>query len=163
MAARQIPPANGSSICNMIDIGHVGTDPAQADDMCQPPRYDVLPPASEFHSDRFGDWRLASRGQHRQSLVRHANAAHSPRLRDQMNGHRPNGVRAPLSYKFDPSTASGPLRRILHNGSVPTIYALALARENARKLSILAIANTIQSMWAIAPRFPGGFRLRHHH
>jgi mono/diheme cytochrome c family protein len=44
--------------------------------------------------------------------------------RDRMNGYRPNGIRAPIAYKARPLNGIWATAPFLHNGSVPTLWAL---------------------------------------
>ena len=41
-----------------------------------------------------------------------------------MNGHRNNGIQAPLAYKVRPLNGIWATPPYLHNGSVPNLYAL---------------------------------------
>lgn len=45
-------------------------------------------------------------------------------MRDEMNGHRNNGIQAPLAYKVRPLNGIWSTPPYLHNGSVPNLYAL---------------------------------------
>jgi hypothetical protein len=45
-------------------------------------------------------------------------------MQDEMNGYRPNGIRAPLSYRTRPLDGIWSTPPYLHNGSVPNLYAL---------------------------------------
>ena len=60
-----------------------------------------------------------------------------------MNGYRPVGVRAPLQYKVRPLNGIWATPPYLHNGSVPTLYALLSPVEERPKKFIWAIANMI--------------------
>jgi hypothetical protein len=48
----------------------------------------------------------------------------SPQEQDEWNGNRSNAVRAPLAYKARPHNGTWATPPYLHNGSVPSIYAL---------------------------------------
>ena len=84
-----------------IDVAHIGTDPAQAEDMKN--RRVVTPPSLGITSDQFG----IALGQvvdiNCEPLVRQPTTADPEALREQMNGNRPSGVRALLSYKVRPA------------------------------------------------------------
>jgi hypothetical protein len=47
-----------------------------------------------------------------------------PAERDRLNGNRPNNVRAPYAYKARPLNGIWATAPYLHNGAVPTLYAL---------------------------------------
>jgi hypothetical protein len=106
----------------MIEIKHVGTDPAQAEDMKN--RRVVTPPGLGITSDQFG----IALGQLVEKTVNHWYDSQQPpisdELRQQMNGNRPNGVRALLAYKVRPLNGIWATPPYLHNGSVPNLYAL---------------------------------------
>lgn len=53
---------------------------------------------------------------------------------DDMNGNRPNDVRAPLAYKARPLNGVWATAPFLHNGSIPTVYQMLVpaARRDAR-------------------------------
>ncbi|MGB8478820.1 MAG: di-heme-cytochrome C peroxidase, partial [Acidobacteriaceae bacterium] len=124
-SARWLPPNSaGERYLNLkqIDIKHIGTDPAQAEDMKN--RRVVTPRSLEITSDEFG----AALGQVVELTLNHWYNSQRPpiseALREQMNGHRPNGIRAPLSYKVRPLNGIWATPPYLHNGSVPNLYAL---------------------------------------
>jgi hypothetical protein len=48
----------------------------------------------------------------------------SEALRQEMNGYRENGIRGQLAYKVRPLNGIWATPPYLHNGSVPTLYAL---------------------------------------
>ena len=103
-------------------------DSAQASDMAQ--RTVAIPATLGIKdqngnvatSDRFGD----ALRQLVTTVVNRWYDAHNtpPAQRDKMNGFRPDGVRAPLSYKARPLNGIWATPPYLHNGSVPNIYAL---------------------------------------
>lgn len=129
-------PANaaGESYLNlkMIEIAQVGTDPAQASDMrarrvlasrdlglvnaIGPDTGDTL------LRYEFGD----ALGQVVAKVVTQWYDSHniSPAERDRLNGYRENGIRAPLAYKARPLNGIWATPPYLHNGSVPTLWAL---------------------------------------
>jgi len=57
----------------------------------------------------------------------------SPAVREQMNGNRPAEVRALDSYKVRPLDGVWATPPYLHNGSVPTVYALLSPVEERPK------------------------------
>jgi len=105
-----------------IDIERIGTDPAQAEDMKN--RRVATPPGLGITSDDFG----VALGQVVDTTVNHWYDSQQPptseALRAQMNGNRPSNVRALLSYKVRPLNGIWATPPYLHNGSVPTLYAL---------------------------------------
>jgi len=106
----------------MIDIKHVGTDPAQAEDMKN--RRVATPPSLGITSDEFG----LALAPIVEMTVKHWYDAQQPpipeELRQRMNGYRPNGVRAPLAYKVRPLNGIWATPPYLHNGSVPKNFYL---------------------------------------
>jgi hypothetical protein len=106
---------------NMIDISHVGTDPAQAENMKD--RRIVLPKRLDLPAD-FGHalGTLVERTVNRWYDDQQPKTP--PDVRETMNGHRPNGIQAVLKYKARPLNGVWATPPYLHNGSVPTLYAL---------------------------------------
>jgi hypothetical protein len=106
----------------LIPISHIGTDPAQAEDMKA--RKVLLPAALGINSNEFGP----ALGQLVEKAVKHWYDNQTPpasqALRDEMNGHRNNGIQAPLAYKVRPLNGIWATPPYLHNGSVPNLYAL---------------------------------------
>jgi hypothetical protein len=115
---------------NMIDIAHVGTDPAEAEDM---KNRTVSVPASigitnssgqVVTTDDFGN----ALGQLVTAVVNRWYDSQvpptPPALREKMNGFRPDGIRATLQYKARPLNGIWATPPYLHNGSVPNLYAL---------------------------------------
>lgn len=115
---------------NMIDIAHVGTDPAEAEDM---KNRTVSVPASigitndsgqVVTTDDFGN----ALGQLVTAVVNRWYDSQvpptPPALRERMNGFRPDGIRAALQYKARPLNGIWATPPYLHNGSVPNLYAL---------------------------------------
>jgi len=115
----------------MIDITHIGTDPAQAEDMKN--RRVAIPPSLGIASNEFGP-ALAPIVE---NTANHWYDSQQPpisgELRQKMNGYRPNGVRAPLAYKVRPLNGIWATPPYLHNGSVPTLYALLSPVEERPK------------------------------
>jgi hypothetical protein len=107
---------------NMIDISHVGTDPAQAEDMKN--RNVVIPDGLGIPSGAFG----VALAQLIELTVNHWYDTQQPPtpgpVRNQMNGFRDGSVRAPLQYKARPLDGVWATPPYLHNGSVPNLYAL---------------------------------------
>jgi mono/diheme cytochrome c family protein len=105
-----------------IDVNRIGTDPAQAEDMSN--RRIATPSSLELKTDQFG----VALGRVVENTVNHwYNTQPLPTpaaLRDEMNGNRSMDVRAPLSYKVRPLNGIWATPPYLHNGSVPTLFAL---------------------------------------
>jgi hypothetical protein len=106
----------------MIEIAKIGTDPAQAADMQA--RTLVLPQALGLSTSSFGP----ALGQLVEKSVAHWYDTQVPPipqdLRDKMNGFRDNRIRAELAYRARPLDGIWSTAPFLHNGSVPTLYAL---------------------------------------
>ncbi|MFY9802337.1 MAG: di-heme-cytochrome C peroxidase [Candidatus Acidiferrales bacterium] len=115
---------------NMIDIAHVGTDPAEAEDMKNrtvsvPPSIGITNNSGQvITTDDFGNTL-------RQLVTAVVNRWYDsqvpptpPALREKMNGFRPDGIRATLQYKARPLNGIWATPPYLHNGSVPNLYAL---------------------------------------
>ena len=106
----------------LIATKHIGTDPAQAADMRN--RKVTLPASLGIDSDQFGP----ALGQTVEKTVNYWYDHQQPpvpdALRQQMDGFRDNGIRAPMAYKVRPLDGIWATPPYLHNGSVPTLYAL---------------------------------------
>jgi hypothetical protein len=115
---------------NMIDIAHVGTDSAEAEDM---KNRTVSVPASigitnssgqVVTTDGFGN----ALGQLVTAVVNRWYDSQvpptPPAVRERMNGFRPDGIRAVLQYKARPLNGIWATPPYLHNGSVPNLYDL---------------------------------------
>jgi hypothetical protein len=106
----------------LIDLKHIGTDPAQAEGMAN--RKVALPPGLGINTDDFG----VALGALVEKTVNTWYDAQKPPLsqadRDGINGGRPNGIQHPLTYKVRPLNGVWATPPYLHNGSVPTIDAL---------------------------------------
>jgi len=122
---RWLPPnAAGQRLLDveLIDVKHIGTDPAQAEGMAN--RKVALPSGLGINTDQFGPALGV--------LVEKAvNAWYDgqkeplpPADKDRINGGRPNGIQAKLAYKVRPLNGIWATPPYLHNGSVPTIDAL---------------------------------------
>jgi mono/diheme cytochrome c family protein len=151
---------------NMIDIARVGTDSAQAEDMKN--RTVAIPTTLAITNDSgqvvtsedFG-------GALRQLVSAVVNRWYDsqvpptpPALRDQMNGFRPDGVRAVLQYKARPLTGIWATPPYLHNGSVPNLYALL--SPVAERPTVFYLGNREYDPVNVGYRtdeFPGGFKL----
>jgi hypothetical protein len=151
---------------NMIDISHVGTDPAQAEDMKNrtvaiSTNLGITNNVGQVVTrDDFGDAlrQLVSAVVNRwyDSQV----PPISPALRDKMNGFRPDGIRATLQYKARPLDGIWATPPYLHNGSVPNLYALL--SPVAERPTIFYLGNREYDPVDVGYRtekFPGGFRL----
>jgi hypothetical protein len=169
-AASQWLPANAAGErylnLNMIDIAHVGTDPAQAEDMKNrtvaiPTSLGITNDAGQLvTSDDFGS---ALRQLVSVVVNRWYDSQVPPTpstLRDKMNGFRPDGVRAPLQYKARPLNGIWATPPYLHNGSVPNLYALL--SPVAERPKTFYLGNREYDPVNVGYRteeFPGGFRL----
>jgi mono/diheme cytochrome c family protein len=106
----------------LIDIEHIGTDPAQAEDMLK--RKVSVPEGLGITSNDFG----FALGQVVEKTVNRWYDSQTPpiadALRQEMNGYRENGIQAPLKYKVRPLNGIWATPPYLHNGSVPNIYLL---------------------------------------
>jgi hypothetical protein len=156
---RWLPPNSvGERYLNLeqIDITHVGTDPAEAEDMKN--RRVVIPPSLGITSDEFG----VALGQIVDRTVNHWYDTQKPPIpeatREQMNGNRPSGVRALLSYKVRPLNGIWATPPYLHNGSVPSIYALlSPVAERPKKFYLGNREYDPVNLGHLTDRFPGGF------
>jgi hypothetical protein len=149
--------SEGASLdLEMIPITHIDTDPAEAEDMKN--RRVVIPPSLGITSNEFGP----ALGQLVELTINHWYDSQEPptpeQVRTQMNGNRPNGVRAELSYKVRPLNGIWATPPYLHNGSVPSIYALLSPVEERPKKFYLGNReyDPVNVGYRIDP-FPGGF------
>ena len=105
-----------------IDIKHIGTDPAQAEDMLN--RKVAIPANLGITSSAFGP----ALGQVVEKVVNTWYDRQQPPIPDadrkRMNGNRSNGIQALFAYKVRPLNGVWATPPYLHNGSVPNIYAL---------------------------------------
>ena len=122
---RWLPPNSANERyfqVELIPISHIGTDPAQATDMMN--RKVSLPADLNINTDGFGP----ALGQLVEKTVKHWYDSQTPPVseaqRDDMNGHRNNGIQAKLAYKVRPLNGIWATPPYLHNGSVPNVYAL---------------------------------------
>ena len=104
----------------MVEITHVGTDPAQAEDMQT--RKVSFPADLGITTHDFG----RALGQLVEKTVAHwYDSQQAPdTLREKMNGYRKNGIQALPAYKVRPLNGIWATPPYLHNGAVPTLYAL---------------------------------------
>lgn len=107
---------------HQIPVDEIGTDPAMAANMAR--RGVTLPAGMPLKSTMFGDalGDLAERVTTRWYDQRRPRL--SPAERQRMNGDRPNELRVPLAYKARPLNGIWATPPYLHNGSVPSLYAL---------------------------------------
>jgi mono/diheme cytochrome c family protein len=118
------PNAAGERLLHVepVPIAHIGTDPAQAVGMAQ--RTVITAPALNLGTDKFGE----ALGKVVENTVNfwydHQTPPTPEADRARMNGNRPNGIQAPLAYKVRPLNGIWATPPYLHNGSVPTLYAL---------------------------------------
>jgi hypothetical protein len=151
---------------NMVDIARVGTDAAQAEDM---KNRTVAIPASLAITNDSGqvvtsdDFGSALRQLVTAVVTRWYDNQVPPTplaVRDKMNGFRPDGVRACLKYKARPLNGVWATPPYLHNGSVPSLYALLSPVEERPKKFYLG--NREYDPADVGYRtdpFPGGFEL----
>jgi mono/diheme cytochrome c family protein len=151
---------------NMIDIAHVGTDPAQAEDM---KNRTVAIPASLAIKNSSGQ--VVTSDDFADALRQLVSAVVTrwydnqvpptpPALRDKMNGFRSDGVRALLEYKARPLNGIWATPPYLHNGSVPNLYALL--SPVAERPKAFYLGNREYDPVNVGYRteeFPGGFKL----
>jgi mono/diheme cytochrome c family protein len=106
----------------LIDVNHIGTDPAHAEDMKN--RKVATPPSLDITTNGFG----AALGELVEKAVTYWYDGQTPPVsKDQRvtnDGCRGNGIRDPIKYKVRPLNGVWATPPYLHNGSVPTIYAL---------------------------------------
>ena len=106
----------------LIGIDHIGTDPAQAAGMAN--RTVRVPAELGIKGNAFGP----ALGQLVEKVVGHWYDRQQPPTpadqRERMDGFRQNGIQAPLKYKVRPLDGIWAAPPYLHNGSVPTLYAL---------------------------------------
>jgi hypothetical protein len=141
----------------MIDIKHVGTDPAQAEDMNQ--RRVFIPPSLGITTNEFGP----ALGKIVENVVTHWYDSQQPPTpqpsREQMNGYRPAGARALLKYKVRPLNGIWATPPYLHNGSVPNLYALlSPAEERPKKFWLGNREYDPVNVGYRSEEFPDGFK-----
>ena len=140
----------------MIPIAYIGTDSAQAEDMKNRKITGIA--NLGVNTTDFG----SALGQVVESTVNYWYDAHQPpipqSMRDQMNGNRPNGVRACLKYKVRPLSGIWATPPYLHNGSVPNLYAL-LSPLNERRQTFYLGSREYDpvNVGYRSDAFPGGF------
>lgn len=151
---------------NMIDIAHVGTDPAEAEDM---KNRTVSVPASIGITNNAGqvvttdDFGNALR----QLVTAVVNRWYDsqvpptpPALREKMNGFRPDGIRATLQYKARPLNGIWATPPYLHNGSVPNLYALlSPVAERPKRFYLGNREYDPVNVGYSIQKLPGGFEL----
>jgi hypothetical protein len=106
----------------LIPISEVGTDPAQAASLAarKVTSFAFLGIKTQAYGQALGDVvaRVAQRWYNGQI------PPVTPAMQAEMNGYRPNGIRAPLGYRTRPLDGIWAVPPYLHNGSVPNLYAL---------------------------------------
>ena len=118
------PNAAGESYLHveLIKLSHIGTDPAQAEDMQR--RIVEVSDDLGISSHEFGP----ALGEVVEKAVNYWYDHQSPPTpeaqRQEMNGYRENGIQALLAYKIRPLNGIWATPPYLHNGSVPNIYFL---------------------------------------
>ncbi|HMI51829.1 MAG TPA: di-heme-cytochrome C peroxidase [Candidatus Saccharimonadales bacterium] len=152
------PNAAGERYLNLaqIPVRYVGTDPAQAEDMSK--RQVKLPASLGIAATDFG----TALGIVAEKTVNHWYDQQQPPItadaREEMNGRRPNGVRAPLEYKVRPLNGIWATPPYLHNGSVPNLYALlSPVDERPKKFYLGSREYDPANVGYRTESFPGGF------
>ena len=125
----------------VIPIWAIGTDPAQARDLAN--RTVLVPTALGLPGGTgTGNRRRYPFGEALKHVVERvinrwydSQTPPTPQAeRDRLNGHRPNNVRAPLAYKARPLNGIWATAPFLHNGSVPTLWALLSPLEERPRI-----------------------------
>ena len=151
----------------MIPISVVGTDPAQAEDM---KNRTVLVPAKYSFPNPVGSSGAMTRhafgpalGHAVEKVVTRWYDAQLPPTatadRDRMNGYRPNGIRAELSYKSRPLDGIWATPPYLHNGSVPTLFELLSPYAIRQKRSCFYLGSTEFDVKWVGYKSIGAFKL----
>ncbi|MFB9264795.1 di-heme-cytochrome C peroxidase [Bradyrhizobium erythrophlei] len=104
----------------LVPISHIGTDGAQAAGLAA--RTVETPANLKIKDGGFGP----ALGELVEKTVNYWYDQNNvpPEDRKRINGYRPNDIQAPLAYKVRPLNGIWATPPYLHNGSVPTIYAL---------------------------------------
>jgi hypothetical protein len=104
----------------LVPISHIGTDSAQADGLAS--RTVETPANLKIKDGSFGP----ALGELVGKTIDYWYDQNKtpPEDRNRINGYRPNQIQAPLAYKVRPLNGIWATPPYLHNGSVPTIYAL---------------------------------------
>ncbi len=107
---------------NQLPVAKIGTDPEMTVGMAR--RTVRLPPNVPLKSTMFG----AALGEMVERVTNRWYDSQSPSIaqseRDRMNGSRPNRLQVPFEYKARPLNGIWAAPPYLHNGSVPSLYAL---------------------------------------
>lgn len=136
-------PANGAGERYLklreITLDHIGTDPAQARVLAtrtvQVPAYLGLEPGMLCGGDDGGvvtqaSFATALAAVVEKTVTRWYDDHNIPEAeREQLNGNRPNCVKARSGYKARPLDGIWATAPFLHNGSVPTLYDLLLPAD----------------------------------
>jgi len=120
---------------NLVPITKIGTDPALAEGMAK--RKVWTPADLKISTNEFG----GALGEVVEKTVNRWYDSQTPPTpaakREEMNGYRANGIRAPLAYKARPLNGVWATPPFLHNGSVPNTYALLSPASDRPKLFYL--------------------------
>jgi hypothetical protein len=106
----------------VVPFAHIGTDQAQAQDMFN--RKVTVPRELNVPYDSFGMALGAVTEKTIKLWYDSQMPPVPPEKREELNGHRGNGIQAPLGYKARPLNGIWATPPYLHNGSVPNLYAL---------------------------------------
>jgi processive rubber oxygenase RoxA-like protein len=160
-AVKQWLPPNAAGqrylAMDQIEIGTIGTDPAQAED--QHGRTVSVPAELGLSTNRFA----RAIGELSEKTVTRWYDSQTPPvsadLRHEMNGFRQNGLQAPLKYNVRPLNGIWATPPYLHNGSVPNLYYLL--SPVAERPRIFYLGHREYDPVNVGYRYdhlPGGFR-----
>jgi hypothetical protein len=137
-----------------VSVDFIGTDPAQAKDMRK--RQIVLPANLRISATDFP----SVLGEVVAEIVNHwydTNKVPQSK-RNEMNGYRANVIRGPDSYKASPLSGIWAAPPYLHNGSVPSLYALlSPVAERPKKFFVGAREYDPINVGYRSDSFPGAF------
>jgi hypothetical protein len=114
-----------------VEISHIGTDPAQAEDMRN--RTVALPDNIGITDNRFGFALRDVVAKTVNFIYDRRTPSVTPAERQVLNGNMDNEIRADLAYKVRPLNGVWATPPYLHNGSVPTVEALLGPPEDRPK------------------------------
>jgi hypothetical protein len=142
----------------LIPISDVGTDPAQAAGLAarKVSSFPFLHIKTQAYGRALGDV-VANVAQH---WYDGQNPPLTPAMQDEMNGYRPNGIRAPLAYRTRPLDGIWATPPYLHNASVPNLYALlSPVSERPRKFWLGSRIYDPKNVGYSTDPIEGGFQL----
>jgi mono/diheme cytochrome c family protein len=116
------PEAHSFLDLPLIPVSEIGTDPAEAAVLGN--RMVTSFPFLDIRTQVFG----RALGDVVEKVAQRWYEGQTPPLsaamQDEMNGYRPNGIRAPMAYRARPLNGIWATAPYLHNASVPNLYAL---------------------------------------